>query len=88
MTDFYKLLQKVKTFDEAKDMSELIFTKKELEIFELRIEILKMLLAGSSSHRQISAKLKVSISKVTTGSKAKQDASKELLSKFKKIVSS
>ena len=85
MKDFVKLLSQLKSSAEAREMSELIFTRKEREILEMRIAILKLLLSEEASHREIAAALKVSISKVTAGSKATQTAPGKVLVKFKKV---
>ena len=87
MKDLRTIMHKIRSTDEAKEISELIFTKKERETFELRIKILKLLLTKNFSHREIASKLHVSISKVTNGSKAIQEASEKTLVKFERIYS-
>ena len=85
MKNLATLLTNMNSSSEAKKACELMFTDSELKIFELRIAIIKALLSGQSSHREIAANLGVSISKITAGSKAVQKANKATLEKFREV---
>ncbi len=68
MNTLLKLLQNIKSEPEARDFLESMFSPEEIETFEKRVKIIKMLLKNKS-HREISTKLNVGIATVTRGSK-------------------
>ena len=68
MNTLVKLLLNIKSEAEAKDFLESLFSPEEIEAFEKRINIVK-LLQKDKSHRDIANELSVGIATVTRGSK-------------------
>lgn len=68
MNTLLKLLQNIKSEQEARDFLESMFSPEEIETFEKRVKIINMLLKDKS-HRDISTKLNVGIATVTRGAK-------------------
>lgn len=68
MNTLLKLLLTIKSEQEARDFLESMFSPEEIETFEKRLEIVKLLLKNKS-HREISSKLNVGIATVTRGAK-------------------
>ena len=68
MNTLLKLLLSIKSEQEARDFLESMFSPEEIETFEKRLEIVKLLLKNKS-HREISKKLNVGIATVTRGAK-------------------
>jgi Trp operon repressor len=66
---FYALIALARTPREAKILVEDLFTPKEIQSLAERWELVQALAAGMTQ-REISKKLKISISKVTRGSRA------------------
>ena len=67
---FLKLCAAVKTPEQFKELFDLFLTIEEKEALALRYLLLKELLEGKKAQREISADLKISISKITRGSNA------------------
>ena len=70
-SELYKLFTKIKNTQDAKLVLEDLLTPQEIEDISERWEIIKML-QKAVPQREISKKLKVSISKVTRGSSVLQ----------------
>lgn len=68
MNTLLKLIQNIKSKQEAREFLDSMFSAEEIETFEKRVKIVKMLLKHKS-HREISTKLNVGIATVTRGSK-------------------
>lgn len=68
MNTLLKLLQNIKSEQEARDFLESMFSPEEVETFEKRVNIIKLLLQNKS-HREIATKLNVGIATVTRGAK-------------------
>lgn len=66
--DFIHLCRHAKTDEEYSDMFDLLFTPEEKSDVALRCLILKELLSGKKTQREIAKDLKVSIAKITRGS--------------------
>lgn len=64
-----KLLTKIRTEKEARKVLKDILTPREIAALTQRLQIIKLLAKGIP-HRKISRKLRVSIAKVTRGSRA------------------
>ena len=68
MNTLINLLLNIKTEAEARDFLESLFSPEEIEAFEKRVDIVKLLIQNKS-HREIADKLNVGITTVTRGSK-------------------
>lgn len=68
MNTLIKHLLNIKSEKEAKDFLESLFSPEEIEVFEKRINIVKLLLKNKP-HREISSELNVGIATVTRGAK-------------------
>ncbi len=68
MNTLIKLLQTIKSEHEARDFLESMFSPEEIETFEKRVDIIKLLLK-KTAHREISTQLNVGIATVTRGAK-------------------
>jgi TrpR family transcriptional regulator, trp operon repressor len=80
------------TYQDPKDLSELfelMMTTEEKFALSMRYQLIKELLEGELSQRDIAKKLNVSISKITRGSNGLKTFSaefkKDLLAKIKKL---
>jgi len=82
MTTFFKLCVKAYP-DLMEQFEDLFFTLEEKEILASRLAIIKELLDGKLSQREISKKLHTSISKITRGSNALKAANKQFVSLLK-----
>lgn len=68
MNTLIKHLLNIKSEKEGKDFLESLFSPEEIEAFEKRIDIVKLLLKNKS-HREIASELNVGIATVTRGAK-------------------
>ena len=86
---FCELCTKYKNSTEISELFELMMTTEEKFALSMRYQLIKELLEGKISQRDISKKLSVSISKITRGSNSLKNVSsefkKDLLSKINKI---
>lgn len=82
MRTFFKLCTKAYP-DLIEQFEDLFFTLEEKAILVSRLSIIKELLDRKLSQREISKKLKTSISKITRGSNALKSANKKLISLLK-----
>lgn len=76
---FLLLICHLKKPSQAKEFLELFFTHEERAQIASRLIIIKALLEGKLTQRQIAEKFKVSIAQITRGSNALKIASPELL---------
>ncbi len=86
--DFCKLCATYKDPKDLSDLFDLMMTTEEKFALSMRYQLIKELLEGKISQRDISKKLNVSISKITRGSNSLKTVSaefkKDLLSKIHK----
>ena len=82
--NFIKLCSKLKTEKQWSDLFDTFFTNAEKEDVAARYEIIRELLIGKKTQREIAAKLKISIAKISRGSNALKIADK----KTKEILNS
>lgn len=82
--EFLTLCTKLKTTKEFDDVLNLFLTHEEKESLASRYLIVKALLEGEITQREISEKYKVSIAQITRGSNALKITS----AKFKEILKS
>lgn len=75
---FLELCSKIKTPERMKEVFDLFFTLEEKDIFAARYLIIKALLEGSLSQREIASQIHVSIAQITRGSNALKIISPEL----------
>lgn len=68
------------------DFFDLLFTKEELRQLIIRIELLKALLLGQESQRDIAARLCIGIATITRGSNALKQAKPETVARFRAIL--
>jgi TrpR family trp operon transcriptional repressor len=83
---FIELCQKAAKQDNLPKVYQFIFTPEEREQLATRTLLIKALLEGALSQREISAKLKVSISKITRGSNALKMIDENLKKFLKKTL--
>lgn len=83
---FIELCSKIKSPDQLKVFFDLFLTLEEKEIIAARLVIVKALLEGKQTQREIAAQHKVSISQITRGSNALKIIDPELLKYLKKHV--
>jgi len=81
--EFLKLCNEIKTVNEFNDFFNLFLTIEEKETLAKRFTIIKSMLDGQLTQREISLKHKVSIAQITRGSNALKIISPELKSKLK-----
>jgi TrpR family trp operon transcriptional repressor len=67
---FLKLCSKIKSEKDLKEVFDLFFTLEEKELLASRYVIIKALLEGKLTQREIAASCHVSISQITRGSNA------------------
>ncbi len=68
--DFLKLCSKLKSEQELEDLFNLFLTLEEKELLASRYVIIKALMEGKLTQREIAESCKVSISQITRGSNA------------------
>lgn len=76
--DFLKLCTECKSTKELKELFDLFFTFEERRDIAMRYWIIKELLFGAKTQRELSEDLGISISKITRGSNALKIISDEL----------
>lgn len=82
-SDFIKLCSKISSPDELAQLFDLFFTIEEKETLASRYLIIKALLQGKQTQREIAEASKVSIAQITRGSNALKIISAELREKLK-----
>lgn len=82
--NFIKLCAKLKTEKQWSNLFDIFFTTAEKEDVAARYAIIHELLMGKKTQREIAAKLKISIAKISRGSNALKIADE----KIKKILNS
>ena len=81
--EFLKLCNEIESTNEYNDFFNLFLTIEEKETLAKRFLIIKSMLDGHLTQREISEKHKVSIAQITRGSNALKIISPELKSKLK-----
>lgn len=81
--EFLKLCTQMQTTEELNQFFNLILTLEEKETLTSRYLIIKSMLEGTLTQREISEKHKVSIAQITRGSNALKIISSELKEKLK-----
>ena len=84
--DFLTLIRSTDSTDLFSELCALMFTLEEKEQIALRVELVKELLKGEKTQRQISQDLNISIAKITRGSNALKTVSGELKAHIKKAL--
>lgn len=82
---FLNLCVKIQHSDELKQVFDLFFTIEEKETFAARFLIIKSLVEGKLTQREIAAQSKVSIAQITRGSNALKIISPELKKALKDL---
>lgn len=67
---FLNLCRAANTPEQLDTLFDLLFTHEEKAQLAMRVQLVKALLQGGKSQRQISSELKISIAKITRGSNA------------------
>ncbi len=83
---FFTLVSDAKQEDNLMALFECFFTPEELSALSLRVNVVKALLDGKLSQREIAKTLKASISKVTRGSRQLKHISPDLLEKLNHLL--
>ena len=81
--DFLTLMRATDSADLFSELCDLLFTLEEKEQIALRVELVKELLKGDKTQRQISQDLNISIAKITRGSNALKTVSDALKTHIK-----
>ena len=76
--DFLTLCTKLQTLDELNDFFDFLLTEEEKNLLSSRVVIVKKLLEGTLSQRDIAKTQNVSISQITRGSNALKRASSSI----------
>ena len=76
--EFLILCHQSQSTQRLDELLDLLLTLEEKEQIALRVELLKELLLGEKTQREISSELMISIAKITRGSNALKTASDEL----------
>lgn len=84
--DFLKLCTKINSPNEFKQLFDLFLTIEEKERLASRFLIVKALLEGNITQREIAEINKVSVAQITRGSNALKIISPEFRDRLKKIV--
>ena len=84
--DFLTLMRATDSDNEFSELCDLLFTLEEKEQIALRVELVKALLKGDKTQRQISQDLSISIAKITRGSNALKTASHDLKAQIKRAL--
>jgi TrpR family transcriptional regulator, trp operon repressor len=83
---FLKLCTQVKTVDRWQSFFDLFLTIEEKENLAMRYLLVKALLEGKKTQREIAKELKISISKITRGSNALKEIDDPLREFLKKAM--
>ena len=86
MQRFLTLLSHAQDTDAMMAILACFLTPEELEAISLRVNVVKALLDGQMSQREISRTLKASISKISRGSRQLKQISPELSEQLKQIL--
>ena len=88
--EFIEIIHKAKSLSQLKDLVTLLTTLDEQQSFGKRIQIIKTLIEGEKTQREIASDLNLSIAKITRGSNAlkliSDDMKKFLERQFKSEV--
>lgn len=84
--DFLKLCSKITSSEELSQLFDLFFTIEEKETLSSRFLIIKSLVEGHLTQREIAQASKVSIAQITRGSNALKIISPELKELLKKTL--
>lgn len=84
--DFLLLCTRVDSVELLDELCGLLFTLEEKEQLALRVELVKELLNGKKTQREISRDLGISIAKITRGSNALKLISEPLKGYLKKQI--
>lgn len=84
--DFLKLCLKIETAPELNELFNLFLTIEEKETLASRYRIIKSMLEGELTQREISEKQKVSIAQITRGSNALKIISPSFREKLKDLI--
>lgn len=84
--DFLELCVKIRSADELNSLFDLFFTIEEMETLASRYLIIKALLEGKLTQREISDIHKVSIAQITRGSNAMKIISPSLKTLLTKLA--
>ena len=82
--NFVALCSKFNTSDHVADLFELFLTRAEQDDIAMRYRIVRTLLTGKKTQRQIAKDLSVSIAKITRGSNALKIAPEKTKNLFRK----
>lgn len=84
--DFLTLMRSTDSTEALSELCDLLFTFEEKGQIALRVELVKELLKGEKTQRQISQDLNISIAKITRGSNALKRVSDHLKAHIRKEV--
>ena len=82
---FFTMLSKAEMEADLIALFDCFFTPEELAALSLRVNVVKALLDGELSQREIAKQLKTSISKVTRGSRQLKNISPELMQQLGRL---
>ncbi len=68
--DFLKLCHEGKSTKQLDELFDFLFTAEERHAIGLRVELIRELLKGQKTQRDIASELQISIAKITRGSNA------------------
>lgn len=83
---FLQLCQGVDSLEQLDELFELLFTLEEREQLALRVELVKELVKGRKTQREIARDLNISIAKITRGSNALKTVSEPLRDYLKRYI--
>ena len=76
--EFLKLCHEASSVSQLNELFDLLFTLEEKEQLAMRVRLVKELLKGEKTQREMAHDLNVSIAKITRGSNALKTADSEL----------
>ncbi len=85
-TDFIEIIYKTKNLGLLKELMALLTTLDEQQSFGKRIQVIKALMKGTLTQREIAKDLHLSIAKITRGSNALKLISSEMENFLEKNV--
>ena len=85
-TEFIEIIHKAKSLNQLKELATLLTTLDEQKSFGKRIQIIKALVEGGHTQREIASELNLSIAKITRGSNALKLISDDLKKFLEKNV--
>jgi len=84
---FLRIRVDVRDPKKLEELAQLLFTAEERESLAKRTRIIEELMKGEKTQREIAKKHKVSIAKITRGSNALKEVSKEMKHFLKNVMS-